>query len=386
MKPTNINTLELGGGGLNNSNTFNQIQKEHFFNVDFLRFIFIFVIFLHHLFNPNFLGFDKNSFSSFINNTRLGSLCIFFYFIVSGFFLTYTFDKNLSVIDFIKKKIIRFWPLVAFGIFVFCILGIFGISKFSFYNNIFSLFLLSNVGITFSLSNNGPDWFVSSLFFISTLYFYIFKYFKKTTYDFFIAIFVIFSFIFLLHATKGELYGHIKTTAFVFNHGLLRAFGGIGLGYFIHEFYLYLKSLNYKQTPLSFFIYTGFEIYILSFLIYETMLHKMHFNNKMIIIIGFVLLFLLFLLKRGFLSKILNHKFSTFLGKYTFAIFLTHYAVLECFTQLWFKKDISFALTHPLLIIVITFLTSLIFAIITYHFVEVPAGKFLKKKFFPQKA
>ena len=44
--------------------------------------------------------------------TTFGYLAVDMFFIMSGFFLMYTFNNSLNVCDFIKKKIIRLWPMV----------------------------------------------------------------------------------------------------------------------------------------------------------------------------------------------------------------------------------------------------------------------------------
>ena len=51
--------------------------------------------------------------------------------------------------DFIKKKICRLWPLIAFGILLYGIADILGFIKhFDLYGNILSLLFLENAGVT----------------------------------------------------------------------------------------------------------------------------------------------------------------------------------------------------------------------------------------------
>ena len=384
MKSTNINTLKIGGGGAepSNNNAFDLTQKEHFYNVDFLRFIGACIIFLFHYLWYRLCTID-NTFKNLIF-VGTGYLFVSYFFIIAGFFLVYTFNNNLSVMDFIKKKICRFWPLIAFGILLYGIADILGFIKhFDLYRNILSLLFLENAGVTLKWGNIGHDWFVSVLFFVSIFYFYIFKYFKKTSYNFFISILVILGYTFLVHVTKGSIGGHIKTVNNFFNIGIIIGLTGLGLGYLLHEFYQYLKSQPFVKSLKSTVIYTFIEAYLLCFVIYETGFHKIHFDNKIILIVAFVGLFLTFLLKRGIISNLLNNKFSAILGQYTFSLYMTHGALWVYLKQLILLHK-SLCVAHPYLCLLGCFITCFIFAILTYHFVEVPAGKFLKKKFFPQ--
>ena len=109
---------EGGGGQLSDNNSFSPAAKERFLNVDFLRFVFAVCIFVFHYYRPYRLAGLGGEFKALINITSSGYVAVQYFFIIAGFFLVYTLNKNLSVIDFIKKKIIRLWPLIAF-LFVF---------------------------------------------------------------------------------------------------------------------------------------------------------------------------------------------------------------------------------------------------------------------------
>ena len=77
------------------------MQKTKIQNIEFLRIMFTtFVICFH-----------------FFSNLKIwcnGWLGVEFFFILSGFFLVYTFKSNLNVLSFIKQKISRFVPLLIF--------------------------------------------------------------------------------------------------------------------------------------------------------------------------------------------------------------------------------------------------------------------------------
>lgn len=383
METQDIPQKEMGRGS-NNSKDFTPINKERFLNVDFLRFISAIMVFGIHIVYAR-LGKLSPSFEVYKENTINGFIAVSFFFIMAGFFLAYTFKQKTSVMDFIKNKIARLWPLIAFVVLLDFIGSCFHLIKFKFYDNIFALLFLSNSGITFT-EPRAEVWFLSVLFLVSVFYFYIFKYFNKTVYNFFIPVTVLLCSTFMVHATHGRCGGHLEVYYNFLNMGIIRGIAGMGLGYMVYEFYQYLKTQPFVNSIKSVIVYSLFEGYLLGFIIYETIFHKMHFQNRMILIVAFTALFLLFLLKRGFVSRLFDIKLSAVLGRYAFAIYMTHSFIYTVLYQLWIKSHIEIISKYPLATILILFAIVFVFSIFTYHFVEVPAGKYLKKKFFPEKA
>lgn len=380
METLDMTGKEIGGGGLNSV----AIVKEKFFNVEFLRFIFSLFIVYYHLFDTHLMGFYKDLYQNFTYNTRNGHICVEYFFIMAGFFLIYTFNKNLSFIDFVKRKFVRLWPIVAFA-FLFGIAGdVFNCFTFKFYPNVFALFLLEGIGITTTKSFLGLSWFISVLFFVSGFYFYIFKNFKKTNYDFAIALMVLFGYTFVVHTTNGDLAERFTTYNNFLCIGLIRGICGMGLGYFIYEIYRHIIKQKYINTLKSAFLYTIAECYLLGFIVYESILHKMSFSNKIILVLAFIILFILFLLKRGIPSRIFNNKFSAVIGRYAFAIYMLHPCIFFFFKKFWIDKHFEVFCTHPNMTICLYTSIVLFVAVFTYHLIEVPAGNYLKKKFFPE--
>ena len=378
------NIYQINEVKLTNDKHCNSIVKKHFYNIDILRFIFAIAIFLHHYCNKYRFGAFGESFNYLMINTSSNSIAVQYFFIIAGFFLAYTFNEKISVMDFIKKKIIRLWPLVAFAVFLYFLANIFGIiDNFKFYENILALFFLENIGITLEWGNVKHDWFISVLFFISIFYFYIFKYFKKTSYNFFIPILVLLSYTFLVHATNGAINGHLKTFNNILTLGVIQGLAGMGLGYLIHELYKYIISQPFVNSIKSISFYTIIESYLLGFIIYASVFHNIPFNNKIILIIAFSILLLTFILKRGIISRLLDNKFSTILGNYVFALYMTHGFLWNVFYHFWIKDNKEICIAHPYVSIFVCFIICFLFAVFTYHCVEVPAGNFLKKKLFP---
>ena len=357
-------------------------------NVEFLRFIMIIDILLYHLFNKDSLLLQiapNSEVYNFLGRTigYSGQTCVDFFFIIAGFFLLITLNKSNTVIQFLQKKVIRLLPVVAFMYICYWLLALTGVMKFDYYSNLLALFLINSVGITLKHGNITGTWFVSVLVSVLTFYFYILKHFEKKFTDLFIILFTIIGYAFLVHFGNGRIGGHIHSVAYIFNIGIIRGLSGIGCGIVLGNLYnMYRDSiLNYKEKWLSFWLFSAAEIYVFAFLVNNLTFHRLSYKNDIILIIFFIMLFALFVLKRGLLSKLLDCKFSVELGKYAYSIFLTHLFVVRIINYYFWKSHIYFVEQYPVFQIILAVVLAVFFGVLTYHFVEKPAANYLKNLF-----
>lgn len=339
---------------------------------------------IHHL-NGQLL--NKNLFGNLYKNylsQHNGNKAVDFFFIISGFFLIYGFNKNLSTFDFIKKKIIRLSPLMLFFNIIYIIISLFTKSiKYDTYNNILSLLFLGNIGVTKAHGNlGGFVWYVSVLFWVSFLYFYLLKYFEIKNVNLFSAISIWFSYVFMIQARNGNISDQLKVYNNIFVIGLLRGFGGMGIGYFIGSIYKDNKEKieNMKFNKATIFFITLLEVFLFSWSVYYLVIHKMSYRNNIIFILFFIILFILFLIKKGLFTKLLDNNLSVILGRYSYSIYITHFFILNMLKTFFWKKHISIIIIHPLLNIVITILLIFISSILVYHLVEKPSAEYLRRK------
>lgn len=110
-----------------------QKEKIHFDNLDGLRFIGAFMVFLFHAFtiNREVWGdfFESTPFLCIRKLTSIGHYGVNLFFVLSGFLITYLLLKELKergkihVGFFLVRRILRLWPLyfviVLFGFFIF---------------------------------------------------------------------------------------------------------------------------------------------------------------------------------------------------------------------------------------------------------------------------
>ena len=103
----------------------NQKPKVYFENLDGLRFICFLSVFLFHSFHSDY-DYIKNTPTYHLVKTgvfRNGNLGVNFFFVLSGFLITYLLLKEkeyygkINIISFWKRRVFRIWPLFYFCVF-----------------------------------------------------------------------------------------------------------------------------------------------------------------------------------------------------------------------------------------------------------------------------
>lgn len=356
-------------------------KKHRFQNVEFLRFIFVISIIIYHLFTGWLPAYCDSVplFKTLFETTRDAVRAVDFFFIISGFFLVYTFKKDLSVIDFIKKKIIRLWPVAVFAVGAWTVIYLLGFitpERYGTLDNVFGLFMINNIGITTGIGINIQSWYVSSLILVLLFYFYMLKYLERPVVNLIISVITLFCYSFLVHIQKGSLTGEIETYYYIFNVGVMRAFAGCGLGYLIAN--SGICSNIRKEYSLKTRLISGFiELGLLVFLVYNMFFNKLVYTNDMIFVLAFVLLFIIFIKNCGLFSILFSNKISDFFGKYTYSIYMAHrisFAILS--VTLW---KTAFVARHSYMTILYSIIIAILFGILVYYLIEKPFAAVLKK-------
>ena len=348
-------------------------------NIEFLRIIGCISIILLHFANYSNPVFDIPFYEKIYSITRNGQKAVDLFFILSGFFFAYTLNLKYNCWEFIKHKLIRLYPLMIFVTLLFFIVSLTGIIDFTFYDNILSLLCLNGTGLALKLGNTELFWYISAMLWVLLLFYFLRKNYEKKNVNLFIICLVFFCYSFLIHAKGGVINNNVQTFNRVFNVGMLRGLGGIGLGYLIGEWYkanseIIKKKVNFVQKLL----YTGLEFVCLFFIINNLMLHKLHYKNHIIFIIVFAAVIILFLLRKGFISELLNNDICMHLSKYTYSFYMVHYFVIKSIIGYGKKYGFDFVYVHPVLYFVLILIAVTFSGVLTYHFVERPAAKYLK--------
>lgn len=354
--------------------------KERIMNIDFLRFVGALIIVYYHI-NLCMLSSCDNIplFKNTVNNTLCGGLWADFFFIISGFFLFYTSKSKKDIVEFMYHRIIRFCPIIIITTLIYYCLSLAHLLDFKRYVNILPIFMLNGTGITgLTVPNLHQTWFISALFWTSSFLFYIYHSVKKEVFNIIIAL-TTFSSIIILN---NNTYDPYKVILSFIPIGIIRALFGIGVGYFIFQITMVLNTINIhtKYKNIKNFIINFLEIYLFFYIIYYTSIHSMHYAHAFTnLLIAFILLLILFIQNKGFLSKLLNNKLSVMFGKPTLSIYVVHTLIIDLFIRNLFNKEFSFISQYQELFIILPIILSVVAGIILYKFIEQPTTKYLNK-------
>mgnify|MGYP002624424668 CR=1 FL=1 len=327
-------------------------------NMEFLRIVFTFVILFFHI---------KDNFHYF----SLGRYGVEFFFILSGFFFTLTYDRATDIIDFIKKKFIRFMPTIFFCSIV-C--GIFK-KNINFSTMSSDWFFWTNTGL-YGNSYVGSTWYISILFWVTAFYFYLLKTQRRETVNATIALLTFLAYAACVRFGWSRLdgLGDKSNIGYMLTQSLMRGVGSIGLGFFIAQLYLNSASQKSLFTPWQ---YTMIEAVVLC-LPCVCMFYKPLFpNNVMLLVVCFAILIYLFASQKGYISQFLEKCPFSKISKYTLAIYISHLCIAK--PLLVYLKMPPQAFHFASLGIVTYIATFCIVGVLIHHLVEVPGTKMCKK-------
>lgn len=349
-------------------------------NIEFLRIFLIITIVLLHM-STRFVRlhahFYKDLFASFVY-ARQG---VEAFFIIAGFFLILTF-KNIPVWDFIKKKFFRLMPMAMFSIIMLGIASIFHLTRFNLIPSLLSGFLLCNFGKFWCMGNNVALWYTSALFFGLIVFYLIIK-FAKDKYQ--IPLFIILGFggYLLLSILNDGMYNIHKDTFYGFLSGsTLRAFGGIGVGCLIGTLYIKYKDkiVSLKNSKLQNILFSFIELASFIFVTWWLCFKHIKIDNSIFILV-FSVLFICFLIKKGFFSQLTDNNVFVKLGKYQYALFTIHIPIIRFIYNGFMVHHKALVCSHPITTILLILVILIISSILAYHIVEKPSYNFLMKTF-----
>lgn len=366
------------------------MEKRYFYNIDFLRFIFCLSILVLHFscglaMQPEVI----NSVSTFIKlkgNFHLGYLCVEFFFIISGFMWCLSLDKQIPLLEFAKKKIIRFWPLMFFTVICFWIISWFGLTVFEGQNNVLALSFLSGFGFKHvanihMFGNIHTCWFISVLFWVLLFYHYLYNNCSRKWFNLFIVMIIVIGYSFLTTVREGNFNAHNMNYYGIFNIGLLRGLCAIGIGYLIGEVYktYHTKIENIKLKAIPNAILTSINFLALSCILFN-IFHATGDHNDIFFVYCFVIVILCFVFNKDLISQFFNNKYFAFMGKYTLSVYILHNLTIDIFKYgVFTERNLPIIKIHPYLFFYSGIIASIIVGIIAYYIVEKPATKYLTK-------
>ena len=365
-------------------------MKKHLFNIDFFRiYLAVGIVLLHLLFigfGPNFGHTTEFKIvSAYIGKLRYG---VDIFFIISGFFIVYTRLYQYNFLEIFLKRALRLWPVMTFCIVAAFLFSLCDLCKFYPLQNLYSLLFINGIRIANHVNGEYPglgnihsSWFLSVLMFVTLFYCSLLKFNKER----FVAIALPICVMSLYQASYG-----IHT---LFCDGVLRGLGSIGVGCLIGVFY---ESVTVKEkykkifrsilishnisTKLFITLTQGLLITVLTLALFADR-HNRFVMTDFIVIFSFI--FILLLINQDFISQMLNHKVSSYLGRYAFSIYLTHCITVEVLrnslvNQQYYTSFCEFVLRIAHLNNLQTFMLfyllnaalCVLVGIVTYHLIE----------------
>lgn len=344
-------------------------EKPHFYHIDFLRFFFALTICYCHTYQivPPF--YDIPMSNILLKGYYNSQIATDFFFVLAGFFLIYKIPENLG--DFLKKRLIRLLPAFCIAL-IFCI--VLSSLKIHFYpdsfKNINFIGLLPNILLIDYFSGQsilGISWFIDCLFWGSLFYFCLNRQMKVNNFLLFISFLAFLSFCILcVSGIDLEIFylGILKV-------GLIRSLAGIGLGILIY--YIYRTKLTNKNFS---YLATFLEILLIVYLMQGLFITP--FFDYANLLVAFGILFYLFLINKGFVSRVLNKRFWGFFGAISYMLFLIHmpaFSVLKAILYLYHMPASPFVYMFYLVSL------SVLISIVFYLVFERPILRYLNKSF-----
>lgn len=340
-------------------------------NIEFLRVFLIITITLYHM-RIYLKRLHIDFFTDMYNMLDGGRNGVEAFFIISGFFLIFTF-KNIPTFDFIKKKYFRLMPTAMFSILICAVAWILKINSFKFIPNIMMGLLFSHFGLYWCRGANIVLWYASALFF-GLIVFYLITKFAKEKYH--IPIFAILGFggyLSLSIVNNGLYDGHSEYYLGFIPACTLRAFAGLGVGSFLGKIYQKYKDRirNLNNNNAKTFLFSILELFTFGFIIWWSYFKLVKIENSLYVA-AFVILFVCFLFRQGILSKFTDKDIWTNLSKYTYSLYCVHLLVTRILSKMILNPHRDFFITYPILTVLFTLSVSIVFGIITYYIIEKP--------------
>lgn len=320
-------------------------------NLEFLRIVFTLSVVCCH----------------FIGNLKIWNsawISVEFFFILSGFLLIDTFNPERTVQNFLKSKIVHFLPLLFFASVVESLF------RHDITRMISDYFFLPTIKFGDFI---GSAWYIKILFWVLLLYFYLIKSFKRQIVNLTIGIITFFSYVAIVSRGTGReawfYYDPVNNFIFV---NILRALGGIGLGYFLKQL---IDISEIKPGRL----YDFFEFFIFVYAIFSMYVKKIEPENSFNHVIAFFLLIFCFIQKKGIISQFFEKRIFAVLAKYCLSIYLMHGCIVFYLFPYFFQKYPNILMEYKGFTVFITLFLVCLSGVIVHHAVELPAARALKK-------
>ena len=333
------------------------------------RFIFALMIFLHHFTIGNSVLFPE------------GFLGVSFFFILSGFVLTYTYkdkiiNKSISSRSFMIRRISKIYPLHLL-LLAFAFLMYFG--NYSISQTLSNLFLIQSwIPLkSYYFSLNAVSWCLSNevFFYLMFPFLILMCYRISNKWVLTSSVFIILFYLLLIQIVPAE-YDHFLFYIFPISRLL-----DFMLGILLCDLFLYIKRkriVNYNKLNANLFELSSLLLLVIFILISsfipKVYRYAIYYWVPMSVLI---LTFAYFNESKGLLSKILSSRFLVLLGEASFCFYMIHQLSINIMKAILCKLEIQMEWQYSFIIILSCVIAA---SIICYVYFEKPVNKYIRLK------
>jgi peptidoglycan/LPS O-acetylase OafA/YrhL len=281
--------------------------------------------------------FHVSAYSHFYQPLRCAYLAVDFFFILSGFVITASYEKRLlegfSFRTFMFLRLARLYPL--HGFILMCMLAAYAAKEmvlhnaaipdpaFSFKAFLGNVFLLQGFGASGHTSWNIPSWSISVEFFTYILFGATLLVLRKSIGWAALAVVIASPILLYILAPK-------HTMDVTVGWGLLRGLYGFSLGSLCYKWHLHITKTASSQDARLFSL---LEIAtVMAAVLFSTMTAQQPLS--ILAPFCFAPVILIFALEKGILTRLLLHKAFIRLGELSYSIYMVHWLILYLFMNI----------------------------------------------------
>jgi peptidoglycan/LPS O-acetylase OafA/YrhL len=342
-----------------------------------LRFIFALMVFLHH---SKIIGLAKSRTFEDIYNAffRGGSVGVSFFFILSGFILSYSYQKKMLQHEITKKqfwlaRVARIYPL-------YLLTSLLSLPQYKaqILSVTYGIKFLANIFLvqTFSpnlLYLNMPGWSISAEMFFYLLFPFIISFLfrnnnKTLMYGLMLLLPVV---IIVLNNTVPAHFRH-----FLFYISPVIRVTDFFLGICLYQIYKRIDLSKLSPAMASFLEIAALGLFAV-FYMYENNIGQVY-RYSAYYWLPMCFIILIFTNPVGIVSQFISRRFFVYLGELSFGFYLFH--VLVAINFLAINRRVLH-IEHVGVILAIIFFITLLVSWFSYEKIEKPANSFLRNKF-----
>lgn len=371
--------------------------KPHYELLDGLRGVAALIVVCYHIFEGfSFAEITNGAGNGMIRILNHGYLAVDFFFLLSGFVLSYAYDgrSEMKKADFFKRRLIRLHPMLVMGAFVGMICFLIGGSQqwngtqVPFYLTMlcFVLSALMLPAIPSSASEvrgngemfplNGPAWSLFFEYIGNILYILFIRRLSTKILGAFVLLLGVLHTVFSLGNFSG--YGSIGVgwtlDGVNFCGGLIRMLFPLTLGMFL--------SRRFKPLKIKSSFWTCSLLLLIIFSVpYIPGFNFVSFNGLYESIC--VLIFFPLILIMGASAQKVNrktNKINHFLGDLSYPLYMIHYPIMYLFYQ-WLIANECYTLSETFFVAIPVVVLSVLLAFLFLKFYDKPLRKYLTEKF-----